>query len=299
MKSYEEVTKDVLQQSEDIIKNKTKKRRRIMTAVKTSIACITLAGALVIGVWITGNQGGDIVLTPFDATNTVNTEFTGYFSDWSTDKGILTNMWRTDEPVDTSFFEYDDDPIFSENTGPDEISGEIVSGTVNPSDRPPATTPTDPWNFPPGSHYHEIINCKMADKLDPSIPPKNGTVYISKELKHNLDFYGDSYGDGCRVPYYVEFAYYKDGELIDPAETLYYSEQNRLKDFLSEIKDSIPDCFIYGCYTDSQDREEKTEFIYGMLYKSQVENYPANENYGIVIRLNDHYPGVMVVENKE
>lgn len=62
MKNYEEVAKDVLKRSEEVIIKKIKRQRRVMKAISTAAVCLVLVGAAGFGAWMSRQQGSNIVL---------------------------------------------------------------------------------------------------------------------------------------------------------------------------------------------------------------------------------------------
>ncbi len=300
MKSCKKITEEVLDKSKEIIIGKMIRRRRIMTAVKASAACLAFAGVFGTSLWI-ANNSGNISLLP-------NTPDIKPFVHWNfssdepyDEETIYTDMRQTDMPIDTAFTPANGSEV--ENT---DFSGVMNTGTMSTepavweacvpdefSELPITTVPYDWYDLPSEYHYHEMINCKVAYRDDPEVPPKNGTVYITKEAKQILDFYGEAYRDDCKVAYCAELEYYKDGKPVEPSQELCNSEWERLKDFLNSNAESIPDCFGYSRFVgEHPEWEMNTEpFMYGIIYKSQAENFPANEDYGIVIRVSDRLWG--------
>lgn len=266
MKSYEEVTKDVLKRSEEVIKNKYKRNRRLMAAVSTSATCLVLTGALGAGMWLGSRQGNDVVLSansdlpPFSA-DTAAAAFTEDIHDETT----MTENGSND-PSDTTAANIEP----AETNQQHEIEG----------------------NPPIRLHDHDYIRSEKTVKDSFETPPKNGTVYISSELQNALDTIGDSYEDGCKAPYFVLFDYYKDGERIVPTEDLFNSERERLReliDYCNENDEYTQPCtFAFGW--SSSDWEVTKEYsLSATLYKAQMDIFPPNEDYAIVINLDDNY----------
>lgn len=263
MKSYEEVAKDVLRRSKEEIIKREKRRSRLLKAAGASAACFALVGAVGFGTWISSRQGSNIVLNS-------GTDFT---------QQILSDSQAASD---------------TEITGASNSEAAVVlnSEAVNKETEPIENQTSTESKIPP--HSHDVINSSDTDRSDPVVPPQNGTVYISEELKKVFNEYGDTFEDGCKVRYFVAYDYYKDGKLIVPTEELYYSESDRLNDFLNECEDPIPGNLGFSSY--GENWGAKVEYsINGQLYKSQAENYPANEDYGIVIYLDDKYSSAYIV----
>ena len=272
MKNYEEVTKSVMERSNEIIAKKSRRHRIMMTAVSTSATCLVIAGALGFGAWISSRQDNDVVLS-------ANSDLPPFSAD--------TTVTASDEHI------YD-------------TTAAVENGLNDPSDTTaaniePAETNKQheiEGNPPIRLHDHDYIRSEKTVKDSFETPPKNGTVYISSELQNALDTIGDSYEDGCKAPYFVRFDYYKDGELIVPTEDLFNSERARLQeliDYCNENDEYTQPC-TFGFGWSSSDWEVTKEYsLSATLYKAQMDICPPNEDYAIVINLDDSFSATFYV----
>lgn len=138
--------------------------------------------------------------------------------------------------------------------------------------------------------YHTAIGSSEEYSLDSGAAPQNGTVYMSKSLKEAMNFYGDTFNDGCAVRYHINIKYYKNGELIVPTQSLFDSEMDRLEDVkqlgYDENGNYISGHFSYGWH--SSDWGQTKEYsIKSGLTKLQLENFTAADEYGIALFLDD------------
>lgn len=278
MKNYEEVTKSVFRRSEEIVKQKYKKRRRLITAVRTSAACLALAGALVFGNQINPHQGSDIVLTPNGSLPTLaadNTELSAVYmetnlSEITVDKNYGINSENANEPFMTLC--------------------SLGCLTENDPEEDPQT------------HYPTMIfdyeNDDTELNADPKIPPQNGTVHVTQALFNAIRRYGDldEYGC-CENKYIVVIDYYVNGKHINPTEELFEIERVRLPKLLGDIS---------GLSFETIGRNSGgTEYydIHACLTKSQISQIgciAADESFGCVIYLRDNYykiNGILPINN--
>lgn len=263
MKDYNEVAKSVFERSKELIIKKNKRNMRIMTAVRTSGICLVLVSVIGFGSWLGGSQGGDIA-------STVDGSFPSA-SDNST--AVSNNSEAASEGNSSSV---------KESEAASEENSSSVKETVFAESEPPSAAPA--------FHAHDYINSENTVKDNFDTPPKNGKVYISSQLKNALDTVGDCYEDGCKAPYLLLFDYYKDGQLIVPTEALHSSEWERLKSHFNCYEGSeeyTQTCTMgFGSYRAGWDAETEY-FIHGNLYKPQIESFPPNEDYAVVISLDD------------
>lgn len=506
MKSYEEVTKDVMRRSEEIIKNKYRRSRKLMTAVSTSATCLVLAGALGVGIWLSGRQGSDVVLS--SDTETAQPSFTQGANtavtsgntvtappaaepfellDCSTDENsnhiVKRSEWKTSEDYNRyrdyffgtwqgefsylTFKKYDkliiddseksylagkkgcwfdgfyevndhvlafvygsstgfslhwidtntpsymyiasiknpliiDDVLRKENSSSVDENNFVFSDSdkntpvytltktnivpnepkngflsifkvyemaedygidindlmdidFTDSDSHPFFNHDEKENFYPvylisessdrlefvtqlssdlgyeemcakytlekingqwvrtsvlfseckdiPSDYHifdeyAIDYCRHTSigssekySLDSDTAPQNGTVYISNSLREAMNFYGDTFNDGCAVRYRINIKYYKNGELIVPTQSLFDSEMDRLEDVkqlgYDENGNYISGHFSYGWHS-SDWGQTKEYHIRSSLTKLQLEHFTAGEGYGIALFLDDN-----------
>lgn len=278
MKSYEEITKNVFRRSEEIIAQKYRRRRRLITAVRTSAACLVLAGALVFGNQINSSQGSNIVLTPNGSLPTL-----------AADNTELSVVYTETNPAEITV---------DKNCGTDSENANEPFMTVCSLDR---LTENDPEEGPQ-VHYPTMIFDYESDNanlnFDPKIPPQNGTVHVTQALFDAIKRYGDldEYGC-CENIYIVVIDYYVDGKHINPTEELFESERVRLQKLLGDIS---------GLSFEAIGRNSgETEYydIHACLTKSQISNIgciAADENFGCVIYLRDNYykiNGILAINN--
>ena len=158
--------------------------------------------------------------------------------------------------------------------------------TADESKNPASTT------VPTAAHTHDCISRPISVKKNHfETPPENGKVYISSTLQETIEFYGDSFRDGCKAPYSVILDYYKDGELVKLSKELGDSECDRLHNFIYDLYDydneEYPTSASLSCVVTWKNNNRDTEEakLFGTLYKGQIENFPPNEEYAIVLDL--------------
>lgn len=136
--------------------------------------------------------------------------------------------------------------------------------------------------------YHTAIGTGENFNLDSDAAPQNGTVYISKSLKEAMDFYGDTFNDGCAVIYRINIKYYKNGEYVVPTQSLFDSELERLESVqqlgYDEEGNNISGYFSYG-YHGSEFGKIKEYHIRSGLIKKQIDNFTPSDKYGIALFL--------------
>ncbi len=137
---------------------------------------------------------------------------------------------------------------------------------------------------------HTSIGADPTDSIDTDVVPQNGTVYISKSLKEAMEFYGDTFNDGCAVRYYVKINYFKNGEPIVPTQSLFDSETERLEYLkplsLDKNGNYFGGQFSYSSY--SSDWGQNVEYsIHADLNKAQLEKLTASGDYGMDLYLDD------------
>lgn len=76
MKSYEEVTKDVLRRSKEEIIKREKRRSRMLKAAGASAVCFALVGAVGLGIWANSRQNLNIVLSTDSTVDSPSAENT-------------------------------------------------------------------------------------------------------------------------------------------------------------------------------------------------------------------------------
>lgn len=264
MKSYEEVTKSVLERSKQIAAQKSKIQGRIIKAVRASAICLLLAGALVFGNRINSSPGSDILLTPNGSPPTLaadNTELSVVYTE--TNPAEIT----VDKSSDTA----------SENAdGPFMTAVSLNRLTENdPEEGSQVHYPTMIFNY---ECEHTNLNS------DPKIPPQNGTVHVTHALFDAIKRYGDldEYGC-CENKYIVVIDYYVDGKHINPTEELFESERVRLQKLLGDISGFSFETM--GCNSGGTEYYD----IQAFLTKSQIGCIAADESFGCVIYLRDNY----------
>lgn len=326
MKSYEEVTKDVMKRSEEIIKNKYRRRRRLMTAVSTSATCLVLAGALGLGAWISSHRGSDIVLSssgdlPPLAVDDVITAFTGIIgnsqsaiaeytsdgfdsTDFSEPVEVVSGNSCSNNPSDTivtNMESFETCPWYENTTHSTSYSDSISPGMIT-CDWDETEHHHSQYEDEQNSHLPTMIFDYEGDNAnintDPKIPPQNGTVHITQALFDAIKRYGDldEYGC-CENKYIVVIDYYVNGRHINPTEELFERERVRLQKLLGDIT---------GLSFEAIGRNSgETEYydIHACLTKSQISNIgciATDEDFGCVIYLRDNYykiNGILPINN--
>lgn len=133
---------------------------------------------------------------------------------------------------------------------------------------------------------------KIGDDYDNIIVEKN-MVYISEDLLRCMNENLYVYTDGCCQLYQVRAVYFKDGERLAVDSDFVDSECKRTESFVKETFEEMFDrikCPTGVINSFTTDAAGKKEYFYeAVITRSQIENFPPLEDYGIALYLSGNY----------
>lgn len=301
MKSYEEVTKSVMERSKEIMAAKARRSRIINNSIRGGATCLVLVGAIGFGAWWSGRQSSDIVLSSGRETeDPYSTTFIGYLytgeslSDNNDYEGSFDAFATNMEPVEAR-------PWYENTTCSTSCPVNISPGMITCDWAETEHHHSQSEDYQ-SSHLPTMIFDYESDyahlNSDLKIPPENGTVHVTQALFDAVKRYGDldEYGC-CENKYIVVIDYYVDGKHINPTEEFFESERVRLQKLLGDISG-----FSFETIGRNSGGTEYYD-IHACLTKSQISNIgciAADENFGCVIYLRDNYykfNGILPINN--